>query len=85
MNDTIDTSQRNIEYVIGLVNEKPGQLDLFELTKQTRLRHSHENPLGLKDARDAIQAATQDGLIEVRAGQGWLYSDKQMYYPVQKD
>ena len=68
MNNTIDTPQRNIEYVMSLVNERPGELDLFELTKQTRLKHSRENPLGLKDARNAIETAMQEGLIEVRAG-----------------
>lgn len=85
MDETTNTSQRNIDYVVSLVNEKPGKLDLFELTKQTRLRHSHEDPLGLKDTIDAIGAAIENRLIEYRAGQGFLYEYKKMYYPVQKE
>ena len=77
--------KRNIGYVVDLVNERPGGLDYFELTLQTRLRHSRENPLGLNEARDAIAGAEQRGLIEARPRSDslgtYFYGDKKVYYP----
>ena len=72
--------ERDLGYVVGLVNEKPGEFDLFELTKQTRLKHDINNPLGLKDAREAITEAEQRGLIQAKT-KGFLYGDTQFYYP----
>lgn len=81
--------KRNIEYVVNLVKENPGKLDLFELTKQTRLKHDLENPLGLKDAREAIEQAESSGLIKTGSclstsyTERVKYANKQLYYPAQ--
>lgn len=80
IDENIEISKRNIDYVVSLVNEQPGKLDLFELIKQTRLKHSLDDPLGLKDAREAVEAAIKKRLIEIRPGQGYLYQNKPFYY-----
>ena len=80
MSETVSPLERNVGYVVSLVKERTGELDLFELTKQTRLRHDTSNPLGLKDARDAITEAEQRGLIQART-KGFLYGDMKFYYP----
>ncbi len=77
--------KRNIDYVVSLVNEKPGKLDLFELTKQTRLKHNPNNPLGFKDARDAISEAELKGLIRAGLATGYVerskFGDRPVYFP----
>ena len=80
MGETVSPLERNMGYVVSLVNEKPGELDLFELTKETRLKHDSYNPLGFKDARDAIAEAERISLIQPRT-KGFLYGDRQFYYP----
>ncbi len=84
MDQPNNPAERNIGYVVSVLNEKPGQLNDFELTLQIRLRHDAENPLGLRDAKDAIAAAKQRNLI--RPGPrsdplAYLYDDSEVYYP----
>ena len=85
MDQPINPSERNIGYVADIVNEKPGQLTEFDLTLQTRLRHSTGIPLGLKDATDAIAEAEQKGLIRSGPRSGplaSLYDNSEVYYPI---
>ncbi|MBI2658390.1 hypothetical protein HYX08_06895 [Candidatus Woesearchaeota archaeon] len=83
--DRLNTqAERNIGYVVSVVGEQPGELTDFDLTLQTRLKHDPLNPLGLKEARDAIAEAKQRGLIrsEPRSGPlAHLYGDSEVYYP----
>jgi hypothetical protein len=72
--------ERNIEYVLDAVRENPGEFDLFQLTIETRLRYDKENPLGLKDARDAIAAAEKDNKIYSQEKYPFLPGQK-TYYP----
>ena len=77
----VNTLERNVGYVNALVRNKPGEFDLFELTKHVRLKHSTDNPLGLKDAKDAIAEAERRNLVQPR-NKGHLYGDAQFYYPL---
>ena len=85
MSQPINPSERNIGYVVDIVNEKPGQLTEFDLTLQTRLRHNTKIPLGLRDAKNAIAEAQQRGLI--RSGPrndsvARFYANSEVYYPI---
>jgi len=85
MEELSSEMKRNIEYVVGLVSEHPKEFDLFELTKETRLEHQRrtgEEPVGLKDARDAIQIAQERGLISTIPYNPSRYHDsKEKYIP----
>ena len=85
MNQPNNPAERNIGYVVSVVNETPGKLDEFELTLQTRLKHDPLNPLGLREAKDAIAAAKQRGLIRSEPRKGplaYIYGDSEVYYPI---
>ena len=57
--------ERNVRYVINVFEKQPTTVgySLFDLTLKVRLIHNRENPLGLKDAREAITEAEKRRLI----------------------
>ena len=57
--------ERNVGYVTNILTKGPNEIgySLFVLTLKVRIAHDKHNPLGLKDARDAINEAERRGLI----------------------
>ena len=69
-----DELERNVGYVIKtLENKERDYVNISELTIGTRLAHSREEPLGLKDARDAIAEAKNRGLVRKADILGQIY------------